>query len=70
MTDLRDMSSAEKHAALPERIKTLEAILASGAGSGIERAEMQATLERFRAELGRLEQLHRDVTDAVNKHGG
>ena len=31
---------------------------------------MQATLERFRAELGRLEQLHRDVTDAVNKHGG
>jgi hypothetical protein len=70
MTDLRDMSPAEKHAALPERIKTLEAILASGAGSGIERAEMQATLERFRAELGRLEQLHRDVTDAVNKHGG
>ena len=70
MTYVRDMSPAEKHAALPERIKTLEAILASGAGSGIERAEMQATLERFRAELGRLEQLHRDVTDAVNKHGG
>ena len=28
MTDLRDMSPAEKHAALPERINTLEAILA------------------------------------------
>ena len=54
MTDLSDMTPAEKRAALPERIKTLEAILASGAGSGIQRAEMQATLERFRAELERL----------------
>ena len=34
MTDLSGMIPAEKRAALPERIKTLEAILASGAGSG------------------------------------